>query len=164
VPPEVLPHALEGAFHASGAGDGLGPLGSAAHGHLTAGAEALLMLASIGLAVAGFLIAAAFYRGGGDLAARAAAGLGGAYRLAADRFRVDELYDATILRAFRTLCTLSDAFDRFVIDLAVNVSGILAEIAGHGLKVMQTGAVRAYAVAILAGAVALLYLVLAGGA
>ena len=85
-----------------------------------------------------------------------AAALGGAYRLSRDRFRIDELYDLIVLKPFYFMCRAADAFDRFVIDLMVNTVAIATEITGHVLKLFQTGSVRAYALSIFIGVVALL--------
>jgi NADH-quinone oxidoreductase subunit L len=45
---------------------------------------------------------------------------GGLYRLIRDKYRVDELYDATVLRAYYGLCDLSGRFDIRVVDGLVN--------------------------------------------
>jgi NADH-quinone oxidoreductase subunit L len=132
------------------------------HAALTASTEWLLMLSSVLLALSGVAVAALLYARGGDLPRRIARGLGGAHRLARDRFRVDELYAAAILRPFYLLTRLSDAADRYVVDMMVNVTAILAEIAGHVLKLFQTGEVRAYALSFFLGVLLILgYLVLA---
>jgi NADH-quinone oxidoreductase subunit L len=168
---EALPHYLEPVFReARVAGTGMGALGlhgaapthgadaAVGHGAVTAATEWGLMGLSVLVALAGIFLAAFFYARGGDLPARLAAAMGSGYRLVRDRFRIDELYDLIILKPFYFACRAADAFDRFVIDLLVNAVAILTEIAGHVLKLFQTGSVRAYALSIFAGAVALLAL------
>ena len=139
---------------------GMGALGfhgqAAVHGGVTAAGEWGLMALSVLLAVAGIAWAWLLHGRGGELAARMAAGLGSGYRLVRDRFRIDELYDRIILKPFYFMCRAADAFDRFVIDLMVNTVAIATEITGHVLKLFQTGSVRAYALSIFVGVVALL--------
>jgi NADH-quinone oxidoreductase subunit L len=155
---EILPHYLQPVFDQYKIpGGGMGSLG-----HEAASTEWLLMLFSVLLALAGVAVAALLYARGGDLPGRIARSLGGAYRLARDRFRVDELYEAVILRPFYFLTRLSDAIDRYVVDMMVNAAAIVTEIAGHVLKLFQTGEVRAYALSFFLGVLLILgYLVLA---
>ena len=158
---EWLPGYLEPVFRdARVAGTGMGALGfhgqAAVHGGVTAAGEWGLMALSVLLAVAGIAWAWLLHGRGGELAARMAAGLGSGYRLVRDRFRIDELYDLIILKPFYFMCRAADAFDRFVIDLMVNTVAIATEITGHVLKLFQTGSVRAYALSIFVGVVALL--------
>jgi NADH-quinone oxidoreductase subunit L len=69
---------------------------------------------------------------------------------------VDELYEAVVLRPFYALSRWFAAFDRWVVDGLVNVSGILVDITGQLLKLFQTGYVRNYALLFLMGVVAIL--------
>jgi NADH-quinone oxidoreductase subunit L len=163
---ETLPHYMQPVFdehHIPGGGMGsLGLHGDHVGTAPPAATEWFLMLGSILLALAGIGVAAVLYARGGDLPQRIARNLGGAYRLARDRFRVDELYGLVILRPFYFLTRLSDAVDRYIVDMLVNAAAIFTEITGHVLKLFQTGAVRAYALSFFIGALILLaYLVLA---
>ena len=82
--------------------------------------------------------------------------------LAQRRFLVDELYEWTVMRPGRWLADASAAFDRRVIDGAVNGAGRgTAAIATLGRR-LQTGYVRSYALAVLAGAL-LVTVVFLGG-
>jgi len=167
---EWLPGYLEPVFReAHVAGAGMGALGfhdpahgaqvaagsAAGHGGVTAAGEWGLMALSVLLALAGIAWAWLLHGRAGELAARLAAALGGGYRLARDRFRIDELYDRILLKPFYFMCRAADAFDRFVIDLLVNLVAIATEITGHVLKLFQTGSVRAYALSVFIGVVAL---------
>ncbi len=89
--------------------------------------------------------------------------LGGFYTLARDRFYVDELYATTIERPGHLLADGFAAFDRVVIDGAVNGLGTLTTgLAGVGRR-LQTGFVRSYALAVAGGTV-LLAVIFLGGA
>src|SRR5262249_10913590 len=63
-----------------------------------AGASAALMAVATGLAVGGLWLAYQLYIGRPELPGRIAARLDGFYDLVRDKFRVDELYDAAIVR------------------------------------------------------------------
>jgi NADH-quinone oxidoreductase subunit L len=120
--------------------------------------EYVLMLVAIVIAVAGILTARRFYRGGGDLPGRVAAAVGPLYGLVANKYWVDELYDATVLKAYYGICALSDGFDRWVIDWLVNAVAGFTEIVGQVLRLFQTGFVRNYALFIFAGAVLIIWM------
>ena len=141
----------------SAGGHGAATAAGSSAGHaISATTEWGLMLSSVAIGLLGLGAAWRFYATESAIPARITSSLGAAYRLAADRFRIDELYQAVILRPFRFLCAFSEAVDRFVIDLTVNVVGIVIEILGHMLKLFQTGSVRAYALSFFVGVVALL--------
>ena len=96
-------------------------------------------------------IAAAFFLYGRRWTAPApTTGLSGAAQRA---FGVDTFYEWTVMRPGRLLAGFSEAFDRRVVDGAVNGvahgTGGLASITRR----LQTGFVRSYALAVLAGAV-----------
>ena len=79
--------------------------------------------------------------------------LGAFYRLVRDKFRIDELYDAVVVRP---LFGLSDVFARWfdpgVIDGTVNgAATFVGALSGLGRK-LQTGNVQHYALSFLAGA------------
>jgi NADH-quinone oxidoreductase subunit L len=69
---------------------------------------------------------------------------------------IDDVYDAVIGRPGEALARFSAVFDTKVIDGAVNGVARLARGAGSGLRRVQTGFVRQYALGIVIGAVALL--------
>jgi NADH-quinone oxidoreductase subunit L len=148
------------------------------------GWEWLLMFVSVGIATAGALVALLFYVWKPDLPGRLAAAASGAYRVLLDKYYVDELYQAAIVRplqAFTRTCArfdlkvidgFVDGFARFwrgasdytgwvdntYIDGAVNgTAGAVAE-AGRRTGRLQTGRLRAYLTATVAGAVGLLLL------
>ncbi|HXI01752.1 MAG TPA: hypothetical protein VNI57_01120, partial [Candidatus Saccharimonadales bacterium] len=64
---------------------------------------------------------AVYYRKGrGEKAAELARRMGGLYRLVRDKYRIDELYDATVLRAYYSGCDGAARFDARVVDGVVN--------------------------------------------
>jgi NADH-quinone oxidoreductase subunit L len=71
-------------------------------------------------------------------------------------YYIDDVYDAAIGRPSEAAAGLALLFDNKVIDGAVNGVGRLAKGAGDGLRRIQTGFVRQYALGIALGAVALL--------
>jgi NADH-quinone oxidoreductase subunit L len=71
-------------------------------------------------------------------------------------YYIDEVYDTVIGRPAEGLARFTAVFDNKVIDGAVNGVARLARGAGGGLRRIQTGFVRQYALGIVIGAVALL--------
>jgi NADH-quinone oxidoreductase subunit L len=83
--------------------------------------------------------------------------LGPLYRLSYDKFRVDELYDATLVRPFkRAAGWLWRVMDQSVIDGMVNGVGRGFASSGAVIRRLQTGYVRNYAVSMLLGVVVVL--------
>jgi NADH-quinone oxidoreductase subunit L len=117
-----------------------------------------LMGVSVAVAVTGILIARSMYVGGQQaLPARLATGLAGFYRLLLDKWRVDELYAAVVLRPFAaTAGFLHRVVDVIVIDLlGVNGAGAVAMGFGRALRYLQTGQTQQYLAGILVGLVVL---------
>jgi NADH-quinone oxidoreductase subunit L len=167
--------------------------GAAAAHHATATTTAVLVLLSVGVAAAGIAAALSIWyqrgvAGGQTWADRFPA----LHRLLVSKYRVDELYDATVVRGtwglarglYRfdaafidgvlvhgvrhlTVATsfLSGFFDRTVVDGLVNLVGWLLERGSHLLRRVQTGYVSQYALVLAAGLFALIciYLVLQRG-
>ena len=89
--------------------------------------------------------------------------LGRVYALWRDKYRVDELYDRTIVQpvlslAYRVLAP----FDSGVVDGLVNLVGKTTSGFGSLFRYLQTGLVQNYAIAILLGVVLILGLVVFG--
>ena len=114
------------------------------------------------IAAAGTLVAWAFYAGPARGAPAAlATRFGALYRFTLDKFRVDELYDAVIVKPFRMLARgLWRFVDVFVIDGIVNGVGRTAAGLGAMFRTFQNGdlqryaAVMALAAAVIVGTVA----------
>jgi NADH-quinone oxidoreductase subunit L len=142
----------------------IGPHAGEAGHALPAATEWLLMGVSVAVAVTGILIAWNWYaKRTGRPADRAADALPGLYRLIAEKFRIDELYDALFVRPFRWLAWgLWKVIDVLVIDGVLVGGAFVVELVGDVLRFLQTGNVRNYALTFLLGIVALLLIVLAG--
>jgi len=112
--------------------------------------EWLLMFASIGVAFAGWLIARAFYKDAkSTVPEKLAAAFPGLYRVVYNKYYVDELYQATVLRGTSILAKALAVFDNVVIDGIVNavavVGRFVANIDGAIDKYLVDGAVNALA-------------------
>jgi NADH-quinone oxidoreductase subunit L len=116
---------------------------------------------AVAVAVAGLALAWLAYAVRPDLPVRVSEGLGGFYRLVRDKFRIDELYDAAVVRP---LFALADWFARVVdprwIDGGVNGAAEAVGRLGERWRRVQTGNVQHYAFSFLVGAVVLVAWVL----
>jgi NADH-quinone oxidoreductase subunit L len=183
----VIEHYLEPSFHASEASVPSTSAASAAHGEASLaspasaprGAEGVLppaehgdvseasahesteltlMAVSIGLAFLGIGLAWFFFvksPGSADSVAHAA---GPVHRLLLNKYYVDELYDAVVVRPTVTLShgLLWKVIDAEVIDGAVNGAGSVVQTGAAWLRRLQTGSVRVYAASVLFGVVMVL--------
>ena len=133
---------------------------AAMHSHVI---EALGMLASVTIALAGWYVARTLYRDEAATAERVAAlkaRYAGWHRVLYHKYYVDEIYQATFVRGFNALSAACAWFDRNVVDGAVNGVGALVRSAGSRLRTLQTGYVRNYALGVALGAVLLVGYVL----
>jgi NADH-quinone oxidoreductase subunit L len=125
------------------------------------GLEVALMGVSLAVAVLGIGIGWRYYRTGrGERADAVASRAGGAYRLLKGKWFVDELYDATVLRAYYALSRVMNLFDAYAVDGAVNRTGDAFEASAGLLKLFHTGLVRNYALFFLLGVVAIVWTLL----
>jgi NADH-quinone oxidoreductase subunit L len=128
----------------------------APHAHAAHAPLGFMALATA-LAVGGLGLAWYLYAVRPELPARIAAGLAGLYGLVRDKFRIDELYGATIVRPLFALANLSAArIDPQVIDGVANGAGILVAATSGLWRRVQTGNVQHYALSFLVGALLLL--------
>ncbi|HUS67094.1 MAG TPA: proton-conducting transporter membrane subunit, partial [Kofleriaceae bacterium] len=137
---------LEGSIHAAHLGD-VGLLA--------------LMGAALAIGLIGIGAAAALYKNGpSEKVARFTAGPGAEiYRLARNKFFVDEIYDKIIVRPFRAVATVVfEVIDRFVIDfLIVEGSAFVVDLLGRVTRWFQNGQVQRYLVALVIGGAALVF-------
>jgi NADH-quinone oxidoreductase subunit L len=105
------------------------------------------MLISVAAAAIGFLGAWFLYYKRTDLPAKMATAAGSLYRLVYDKYRVDEFYEAAIIRPILLISTnvLWKGVDTTLIDGAINGSAAGAEEVSDGLRQMQSGNIRSYA-------------------
>jgi NADH-quinone oxidoreductase subunit L len=82
----------------------------------------------------------------------------GAHKILANKYYVDELYDAVIVQPVHAISSsvLWKGIDAGLIDGAVNGTGTVVRFSSSALRRVQTGSVRAYAMATFAGVVAML--------
>jgi NADH-quinone oxidoreductase subunit L len=128
--------------------------GEAAH-TVSLSTEWVLLITSVLVAVAGWMVARRFYIGSEAFApARRLAGrFPLVHKLLLDKYRVDELYDALVVRPIHGLARFSwKVVDVVIIDtLFVNGSAFAVELTGDFLRFLQTGNVRNYALSVALG-------------
>jgi NADH-quinone oxidoreductase subunit L len=141
------------------------------------GAELMLMLLAIAVAVAGILLARHIYLTKPALADALAGRWPRVRRVLLNKYYVDELYESTLVRGTLSGSRALRTFDRRVVDGAVDASGVLTRLAAwishmldkylvdgfvnglaagagagsHLLRRLQTGLVQNYALLMLAG-------------
>jgi NADH-quinone oxidoreductase subunit L len=103
--------------------------GEAAGPHVSRAAELGLMVFSVLIAVIGILTAYRFYVRAPEIAASLKERWSGAHRVLYNKYYVDELYDATFVKGTLASSFALWAFDRRVVDGAVNGSGWLTVFA-----------------------------------
>ena len=120
--------------------------------------ELMLMALSLGIAVAGIVLAAFFWLRtpyGADSIARAMKPI---HALLLNKYWIDELYDAVIVQPIKQMSTfvLWKGADAGLIDGTVNGVGALVRGTSGGIRRFQTGSVRAYAASLFIGVVLIL--------
>ncbi len=168
----------------------VGGHGEEAH-HLSVGLELALMVLSILVAGVGIYVAWKTYGGGQGLTGgeRWAMRFPAVHRLLVDKYYVDEIYDATVVRGtlesaqglykfdaavvdgavngtrHATVATsfLSGFFDKYVVDGLVNLVGWILQKGSLFFRRLQTGLVSQYALVVAVGAfvLVLFYVVVA---
>jgi len=152
--------------------------------HASHGLEWGLMLLSIGIAAAGIYVAYLCYADGQKTAARLEAlkeRFAGLHTVVFNKYYVDELYAATVLRGTHGLARMLAWFDREIVDGIVNFCGWCGRAAawingkidqyfvdgavnlvadaiigsGQRLKKMQTGRINSYAYGVAVGVIAI---------
>ena len=117
--------------------------------------EWTLVIGSVLVAVAGWMVARRFYVGAEPFAParRLAERFPFVHTLLLDKYRVDELYDAVVVRPIHGLARfLWKVVDVVIIDtLFVNGSAFVVELTGDFLRFLQTGNVRNYALSVALG-------------
>jgi NADH-quinone oxidoreductase subunit L len=113
---------------------------------------------SVAAAFGGIGLAAFFFLSRREAADRAAARFAGVHRVLLNKYYVDELYDATVVRPVVALSVrgLWRGVDAGFIDGSVNGVGAIVRNAAAMMRLAQTGSVRTYAAALFVGAVLVL--------
>jgi NADH-quinone oxidoreductase subunit L len=120
--------------------------------------ELMLSIAAVGVALLGWLGAHLSYRQKSTIPASLAADFPGGYKLLENKYYVDEIYGATIVKP---LLVISKYFLDWVVDKALLggtawLLGGIATFAGALLQRWQSGNIRSYAAWLAAGAAAVL--------
>jgi NADH-quinone oxidoreductase subunit L len=116
-----------------------------------------LVVISVAAGLIGIGIAYLMYIVKPGLADSISSGLGGLYRLVYNKYFVDEIYDATVVKPIvsGSRVVLWRGVDAGLIDGAVNGVGSRSQALGGLLKCFQSGNIRSYATWVLFGSVVL---------
>ncbi len=126
-----------------------------------AGGKSLdLILSAVAVAVAlvGWYIAHSFYKQKPERPAKLAAAMPGPYKVLANKYYVDEIYGATVVKPLMLTSTyvLGWVVDKAILGGSAWLLGGLATFAGALLQRWQSGNIRSYAAWLAAGAAAVL--------
>jgi NADH-quinone oxidoreductase subunit L len=92
----------------------------------------------------------------GEPARRLAAAVPRFYQLLVDKWRVDELYDVTIIAGVDSLAETSAAVDKTIVDgILARLTALIVAAAGTILRAFQTGVVHVYAAMMVIGIAAI---------
>jgi NADH-quinone oxidoreductase subunit L len=144
----------------------LGPaLGQArAAGNAAESKSLELQLASVaaGIALAGFFVAAWFYLRRRDTPERLAKSFSGAYTLLLNKYYVDEIYAAILVKPLVWISTrvLWNAVDEGAIDGSVNGLADGAQAVGDRVRRVESGNTRSYAAWVVVGVILFIAVVL----
>ncbi len=120
--------------------------------HHSFGMERILMMLSAGIGLTGLVIATVLYSGKWQArTTRIAQAAGPLYRLSANRWWWDDLYNRLIVEGTKATAIVALLFDQWIVDGVVNGTGRVARAASAQLRRVQNGQVQAYALAILVG-------------
>jgi len=119
--------------------------------------ELLLMGVSTGLALTGIGLAAYFWLRNRAAADTLASSLAPLHTLLLNKYYVDELYDAVVVRPIGAMSVgLWKGADAILIDGSVNGVGQAVQRTSAVLRLLQSGSVRAYAASLFLGVVLIL--------
>jgi NADH-quinone oxidoreductase subunit L len=129
-----------------------------AEAHDEAALEVTLMVVSSAIALLGIGLAAFIWLKRREIAAEMARRFQPIYRLLLNKYYVDEIYDAAIVRPIEVGSreALWRGLDVKVVDGAVNGMGAIVAGGAWVLRRLQTGSVRAYAGSVILGVVLIL--------
>ncbi len=134
------------------------PIFATASTHVTAreGSEALLWPLVIvgGSAFLVGLIASywVYVMADGKPAARFVKAMPGLHKLVYDKWRIDELYQATVIGFVDALGDTAASMDKWLIDgVIAKATAAITQVAGAALRMLQTGRVQVYAASMVVG-------------
>jgi NADH-quinone oxidoreductase subunit L len=142
------------------AAEGAGAAGDAHHATILGmSVHTAMMLLSGVIAIVGIVAAAWFHWLDRESAMLWARRYKGVVTLLHNKWYVDEVYDAMIVRPLRGVAHLCYLFDRLVIDGLVAAVAFAPRVLGLSIRPMQRGALQGYGLGMLAGAAAIVLLV-----
>jgi NADH-quinone oxidoreductase subunit L len=120
--------------------------------------ELILSIVAVTVAIIGWYIAHSFYKLKSERPAALAEALPTGYKLLANKYYVDEIYNATVVKPLMVVSTyfLGWVVDKAVIGGSAWLLGGIATFAGALLQRWQSGNIRSYAAWLAAGAAAVL--------
>ena len=125
--------------------------------HLNISAEWLLILISVAVALCGIYIAYVFYLKSPRTPHRIVARFPMLYKLLYNKYYVDEIYNAAIVRPLvNGSQTVYDNFDLKVIDGTIDGAAAATGFAGKVLSLFQSGLIKDYGLVLLLGVVVFL--------
>jgi NADH-quinone oxidoreductase subunit L len=111
-----------------------------------------LMVFSGVISIAGILAAFVLHLKNRPLGDKLAEDFGPITRLLEGKYYVDEIYQAIIVNPLRAIGEFSYRFDRWIIDMLVNMSGWICQLTGYFLKfTTQRGYLQGYGAAMFLG-------------
>jgi NADH-quinone oxidoreductase subunit L len=128
-----------------------------AHAH---GPNVLMMGISAVLAIAGIAVAYACYVKSPGIAQNLKNGLSPVHSFSQEGLMLDRFYLRFVVKPLRLIATISEFFDRWVIDVIVDCVGFVPGLFGAILRPIHGGYVQGYAVVMLIGLVVCLVSVL----
>jgi NADH-quinone oxidoreductase subunit L len=136
-----------------------GPIAEAAAQH-EAVPESVLLALAFALPLLGILIAWYFYLKNRAAAAAMAARFRPLVNFLNNKWYIDEIYSALLLKPLWFFAHFLSYFDRYVVDGLVFIVGFIPQLAGYILKPTQRGLLQRYAVGMVAGLAAVVGAVL----
>jgi len=122
-------------------------------------AEAAMAMSGV-LSAVGILSAWYIYRRKPMIAMAAAFSMRGPYELLKNKYYIDELYDAVIVRPLHDLGRFCYGFDRYFINALLWVITAIPRAAGFMLRSLQQGAIQGYAMGMVIGLLVIVVAVL----
>jgi NADH-quinone oxidoreductase subunit L len=110
-----------------------------------------VMIAGSAFALGGIGLATWMYVGTAGLAERLAKSLQGLYQLSLNKFHVDELYYALLVRPLTAFAALCRVVDMYIVDSIIDLTASIPRLLGMLLRPIQNGLVQFYALAMVLG-------------
>jgi NADH-quinone oxidoreductase subunit L len=120
------------------------------HNEIHENAVMVMILGSLA-AIGGISLAFVFYVARPALPDQVARRAGKLVDYSYNKFYIDEIYVALIVRPLRVLAFLAQTFDRLVVDRTVDLVGTVPGRVGQWFRPMQAGNVQSYALVMAVG-------------